>query len=597
MWNFTITHIAGRANSAADSASRNPATSPAAADQPDTLAIVRLDDDNHDDMEADIIATAQSQARSGAVTWCELKLAQQRDEELKLLHPLVAKGFPPERDLLPEQIRQYWQYRDRLYTIDGVLMMDNRSIIPTAFRACILDTLHAAHQGTSGMQSRAQDSVFWPGITQDISHTRNSCSTCASMAPSQPHMPPTPSITPEYPFQAIVGDYFTLMGVKYLVIVDRFSGWPHIVRAQYSTEAAGARGLKRCLRHVFATFGVPEEFGSDGGPEFIAEETEVFFKQWGVKHRLSAAYNPESNGRAEVGVKSMKRLLSGNLTADGSLDSDKVVSGLLQYRNTPEPSTGMSPSSILFGRSIRDKIPVPPGTSLFDNLKVAPVWHRTWQAREEALRLRFAKQADELRPRTRDLGQLPVRSSVMLQNLCGNDPKKWDRSGQVVEPLPHDQYLVRMHGSGRVVRRNRRHLRQVITLPEASRMTARPPPAPTAPHPAQHAAPTPTMVHVDTPHAPADTPHPGQTSSWSSQAPTTEAPPQSLPADIETPIPTLTPERPPGDAPVQGTDIPAAMGTTVAPAQQPGVRGPRVYQSPERTSSGRKVQKPDRLDL
>ena len=598
MWNFTITHIAGRSNSAADSASRNPTAIP------DTLAIVRLDDDCHDNMEADIIATAQSQACSDAVTWRDLQLAQRNDEELKLLHPLVADGFPPERDLLPEQIRQYWQYRDRLYTIDGVLMMDHRTVIPTALRTRILDTLHAAHQGTSGMQSRAQDSVFWPGITQDISHRRSACSTCASMAPSQPHMPPTTPITPKYPFQAIVGDYFTLMGVKYLVIIDRFSGWPHIVRAQYSTEAAGARGLKRCLRHVFATFGVPEEFGSDGGPEFVAEETEIFFKQWGVKHRLSTAYNPESNGRAEVGVKSMKRLLSGNITADGSLDCDKVVSGLLQYRNTPEPSTGMSPSSILFGRSIRDKIPVPPGTSLFDNQMVAPVWQRTWQAREEALRLRFAKQADDSRHGTRDLGRLNVRSSVRLQNLCGNHPKKWDRSGQVVEILPHDQYLVRMHGSGRVVRRNRRHLRQVVTLPETTMIAAQPPPTPIAPLPAPHAAPTPTMVRGDTPITPADTPQPSHTPAGSSQAPAgssqapaTATPPRILQADIGVPTPTLTPELPPSDAPIQGTDFPAAQGPAAAPALRPGAGKPRVYQPPERTSSGRKVNPIDRLNL
>ena len=116
----------------------------------------------------------------------------------------------------------------------------------------------------------------------------------------------------------------------------------------------------------------------DGGPEFTAEETEAFFKHWGVRHRLSAAYNPESNGRAEVGVKSMKRLLSGNLRVDGSLDSDKVITGLLQYRNTPEPTTGMSPAAILFGRQIMDKIPIPPGTSLFESPSIAPVWQRTW---------------------------------------------------------------------------------------------------------------------------------------------------------------------------------------------------------------------------
>ena len=176
------------------------------------------------------------------------------------------------------------------------MMMDSRIVVPTEFRAAILSTLHAAHQGTSGMHSRAQECVFWPGLTRDIVRTRNQCSVCDSIAPSQPHMPPTPPIIPEYPFQAIVGDYFTLMGIKYLIIVDCFSGWPYLMLAKYSNEAAGARGLIKTLKYVFATFGVPDKFGSDGEPEFTAEETEAFFKHWGVRHRLSAAYNPESNG-------------------------------------------------------------------------------------------------------------------------------------------------------------------------------------------------------------------------------------------------------------------------------------------------------------
>ena len=73
---------------------------------------------------------------------------------------------------------------------------------------------------------------------------------------------------------------------------------------------------------------------------------------------MSAAYNPQSNGRAEVAVKSMKRLLQCNSSAEGALDEDSVVAGLLQYRNTPEPTTGMSPAVILFGRMLRDRIPI-----------------------------------------------------------------------------------------------------------------------------------------------------------------------------------------------------------------------------------------------
>ena len=39
-------------------------------------------------------------------------------------------------------------------------------------------------------------------------------------------------------------------------------------------STAGFNGLWKALRHEFATFGVPNDFCSDGGPEFTAEETE-----------------------------------------------------------------------------------------------------------------------------------------------------------------------------------------------------------------------------------------------------------------------------------------------------------------------------------
>ena len=77
-------------------------------------------------------------------------------------------------------------------------------------------------------------------------------------------------------FQTIAADYFSLQGVKFLVVVDRFSGWPHLMKATGSDEAQGPSGLIRCLKFMFATFGVPEEVNSDGGPEFVAAETQAF---------------------------------------------------------------------------------------------------------------------------------------------------------------------------------------------------------------------------------------------------------------------------------------------------------------------------------
>ena len=138
---------------------------------------------------------------------------------------------------------------------------------------------------------------------------------------------------------------------------DRLSGWTEVLRVKDDLATAGAKGLCEALRKMFAHFGVPEELSSDGGPEFAARETTDFLNRWGVKHRLSSAYFPQSNGRAEVAVKVTKRLLEDNIGEDGSLNNDKMVRALLQQRNTPDRDCKLSPAEVLFGRDLRDAMP------------------------------------------------------------------------------------------------------------------------------------------------------------------------------------------------------------------------------------------------
>ena len=300
------------------------------------------------------------------------------------------------------------------------------------------------------MCQRASDTVFWPGITVDITRTKEECIHCHRIAKSNPSEPPEDITLPCYPFQMICADYFQFENKIYLVIVDRYSNWPIVIRG-----AGKAEDLVKELRDVFVTFGVPEELTSDGGPQFSAGFTQDFLNSWGVKHRVSSVGNPHANCRAEVAVKTVKRMLMANTSPSGSLNVDSFQKAMLVYRNSIDPETKTSPSGIIFGRPTRDPIPTPLG-------RYCP--HSTWQEtivnRELALSKRHVREKEKWHQNTKLLPQLKTGDSVYLQNLSGNHPLRWERTGTVVECKPHHQYVVKVDGSGRTTLRNRRHLRK-----------------------------------------------------------------------------------------------------------------------------------------
>ena len=378
-----------------------------------------------------------------------MRIATASDSEMSALVDAIHNGFPDMPSAMFSAIRMYHQYRDKLTEYDGVILYKDRIVIPPTLRSGVLQALHSAHQGVSMMVSRAEGSFFWPGMIPAIEETRARCTACNRMAPSQRNPPPTPPIRPVCPFQAICADYFSYSGHHYLVAVDRYSNWPIV-----EENAGGSKGRIAALLRVFVTFGIAEELSSDGGPEFMAGATETFLRNWGVHHRVRSVAHPHSNCRAELDVKTVKRVLVGNTGPGGSLNTDAFQRAMLAYRNIPDPMSRVSPAEIIFGRRIRDFIPAPPGQYL-------PhwTWRETLEAREDALCVRHMRAHERLSEHTRVLPPLVIGNCVRLQNLVGPHPTKWDRIGIVVEVRQFDQYVVRVDGSGRVTLRNRKYIR------------------------------------------------------------------------------------------------------------------------------------------
>ncbi|KAK6184631.1 hypothetical protein SNE40_007066 [Patella caerulea] len=219
----------------------------------------------------------------------------------------------------------------------------------------------------------------------------------------------------------------------------------------YKSES-GAEGLVKRLRETFVTFGIPEELVVHSS-RLVRHKS--FYGTGGVRHRLCPVANPHANSRAELAVKTVKRMLVDNTSVTGSVDNDKFQRGLLVYRNSIDQETKASPALILFGRLIRDPIPILMG-------RYQP--HETWKEllfhRERALAKRHSREHEKWTEHTRKLLSLVIEDHVFIQNLVGNQPRQWERTGLVIEVRQFHQYVVRVDGTGRVTLRNRQHLRK-----------------------------------------------------------------------------------------------------------------------------------------
>ncbi|XP_063878128.1 uncharacterized protein LOC135110103 [Scylla paramamosain] len=316
------------------------------------------------------------------------------------------------------------------------------------------------------MLRRAQQAVYWPGIEGDLRHHRNCYDTCNIHTPSQPPEPLLFTLPPDYPFQQTVVDLLQLEGHDY-VYADRLTGWLEVSHLPDGTESGR---IKDVLRHHFSRWGAPEQLSMDGGTNLGSEEMKNFLQKWGVGVRVSSAHFPQSNRRAEVVVKSAKRILRGNIGADGSLDNDKISLALLQYLNTPLRDINRSPAQLAMGRQLQDGVP-----SVKWKLEVDNFWGRTLRQRE----CQMADHHDRVvadRNVTSSCASLAPGDRVLVQDH--QHGRRWNRAGIVIEARDHRQYLVRLDGSGRISLRTRQHLRPA---PEASDTEDLAPPTPLPP--------------------------------------------------------------------------------------------------------------------
>ncbi|GKC28433.1 reverse transcriptase domain-containing protein [Tanacetum coccineum] len=103
-----------------------------------------------------------------------------------------------------------------------------------------------------------------------------------------------------------MGPFPNSKGNKYiLVAVDYVSKW---VEA-HALPTNDARVVIKFLRRLFARFGVLKALISDQGTHFWNSQLEKALQKYGVTHKLSTTYHPQTNKKAKVTNKAIKRIL------------------------------------------------------------------------------------------------------------------------------------------------------------------------------------------------------------------------------------------------------------------------------------------------
>ena len=218
----------------------------------------------------------------------------------------------------------------------------------------VLVQLHESHQGAVSTKQRARLTVYRPGIDNDIDNIVLAYKQCQDLLSSNPREPITFKPKPSHPFQEVAGDFCSYAGQDYLILVDCYFDWPDIIPMGHNTTTPH---LIAVLKQSFCRTGVPDILWSDEGPQFITKLFQDFAKTWGFRHITSSPTYPQSNGKVEATVKSMKKLFRSSW-AGRYLDDDRLTRALLQYRNTPSRKDSLSPADKLFGKPIQDTLPL-----------------------------------------------------------------------------------------------------------------------------------------------------------------------------------------------------------------------------------------------
>ncbi|KAJ1043903.1 hypothetical protein NDA10_001892 [Ustilago hordei] len=166
-----------------------------------------------------------------------------------------------------------------------------------------------------------------------------------------------PLATPDRPWGSISLDFIEGLppSKKYdsktydsiLVIVDRLTKFAILAPTHKTVTAKQTAVL--LYGHMVRLFGYPDHMVSDRGRQFISGAWKAFAEQMGVKHSLSTAYHPQTDGQTERVNQVIEQYLRMYCNYEQNDWANLLDTVAFVYNNTVHNSIGVSPFFACYG--------------------------------------------------------------------------------------------------------------------------------------------------------------------------------------------------------------------------------------------------------
>ncbi|XP_055633584.1 uncharacterized protein K02A2.6-like [Toxorhynchites rutilus septentrionalis] len=332
-----------------------------------------------------------------AITLDEIRKETDLDDALKE----VVKSINTQ--VWPSSLFAYQAFAKELGVMDGVVVRNDRIILPSRLRQRALDIAHRGHPGVVSMKRNLRENLWWPQMDRDVEHKVQECAGCASVALQGPPEPMQRKEMPNRAWQDLALDFFTAKEcATFLVIADYYSRFLSVTEMKSST----ASKTIEVLESLFKQHTYPETIRSDNGPPFASEEFANYCVNKNIRLVHSIPYWPQMNGLIERQNQGILRTLK--IARTMKEDWRKAVNEYVySYNTTPHSVTGKSPMELLTGRPVKDLLP---------SLRTEPYWNRDEEQRDKDIirKLRGKLYADKRRHAK--VSDIAVGDTVMIRN-------------------------------------------------------------------------------------------------------------------------------------------------------------------------------------